>query len=1009
VHIDTEFWRAPEITAINRLPMTSPRDRADAQRSLDGRWRFSLARSPHDVPDGFTEIGFDDSAWSDVDVPGCWTMQGFGDPPIYTNIQMPFRGLPPAVPDDNPTGCYRTTFTIPRAWRGQRIVLSIGAADSALALWVNGSFTGVSKDSRLAAEFDVTDVVRTGARNVLAAMVVRWSDASYVEDQDQWWHAGIHRSVSVYATPRTRIDDVHVDANLADDLRTGTLRVRTTVGFADRPERGWTVDVGVETLDGRAVLRTPLHAGVPSRVGPYVFAGHVATVEATVPRVRVWSAEQPNLYRVVVTLRSPDGDVHDTAIHRVGFRRVEIRGRDFLVNGQPVLFRGINRHDFHPRTGRVVGIDDMRADLVLMKQYGFNAVRTSHSPNDPAFYDLCDELGMYVVDEANIESHAFNLSLCHDPRYRDAWLERGARMAQRDKNHACIVLWSLGNESGHGASHDALAGWIRAYDPTRPLHYEGAIMWDWPRAQHVTDVLCPMYPEIADIERWARDPGAEPQMPLIMCEYSHAMGNSNGCLAEYWDVIERYDGLQGGFVWEWWDHGLVQQLPDGRERFAYGGDFGDVPNDANFCIDGIVWPDRRPKPALEEHKWLACPVDVEVGRGGRVTLHNRQFFSDLSWLRATWELSIDGEVAQRGGLPLPKIAPRARATVEIPRLRRPRSRDDALLTFRFVTARDLPWAPKGFEVGWRQWSLGSTSGTVGAVDADAAPRFEREDDMVFVHLPVLDAVVHTTTGRLVSIRIDDHEALHDGPRLSLWRAPTDNDGIKALGGQELKPYGRWRSWGLHDLVIEPGRCTVRRVNGAVVVTSTHTLQDGRVQHREVMTFGADGAITFDEDVRIAREIDDLPRVGIELALAPGFEELEWFGRGPHENYPDRKRGAALGHWRSTVTDQYVPYVVPQEHGGHADTRWFALARAGGPTVRVDGGTPFQFSASHFTAADLTAAAHDVDLVPRAETVVHVDHLHRGLGTLSCGPDTLPQYRIGPGRYRWRWRLAVTPE
>jgi beta-galactosidase len=574
-------------------------------------------------------------------------------------------------------------------------------------------------------------------------------------------------------------------------------------------------------------------------------------------------------------------------------------------------------------------------------------------------------------------------------------------------------MWSLGNESGYGASHDALAGWIRAYDPTRPLHYEGAIMWDWPREQHVTDVLCPMYPEIADIERWARDPDAAPQMPLIMCEYSHAMGNSNGCLADYWDVIERYEGLQGGFVWEWWDHGLVQQLPDGRERFAYGGDFGDLPNDANFCIDGLVWPDRRPKPALEEHRWLACPVEVDVERAARVTVHNRQFFSDLSWLRATWELSIDGEPVQRGRLPLPKVAPRSSATVDLPGYRRPRLRDggDAYLTFRFTAARDLPWAPKGFEVGWRQQMLSSgvvATHTIGDATR-SAPHTERDGDDVYVHAGSMRTTVHRPSGRLTSIRIDEHEVLHDGPRLALWRAPTDNDGIKALGGQELKPYGRWRSWGLHDLVVEPGRCTVRRAGETVLVTATHTVQGGLVQHREVMAVAPDGSITFEEDVRIARELDDLPRVGIEFALTRGFEELEWYGRGPHECYPDRRRGAALGRWHSTVTDQYVPYVVPQEHGGHAGTRWFTLADGAGRTVRVDAAPQFQFSASHFTASDLTAAAHDVDLVPRAETIVHVDHLHRGLGTLSCGPDTLPQYRIGPGRYRWTWRLAVVHE
>ncbi len=1011
--LDFTFWKTPELTGVNRLPMTSPRDRGRASISLDGRWRFHLVVSPNDVPAGFATPAFDDHQWRLVDVPGCFTMHGDDRArPIYTNVQMPFRRLPPDVPADNPTGLYRTTFDVPRGWHGRRVVLSIGAAESVLALWCNGTFVGLGKDSRLAAEFDVTRLVVPG-ENVLAAMVVRWSDASYVEDQDQWWHAGIHRSVTCYSTEPTYIADVRIDAGLTDDLRTGALRVRTTVGFDRGPERGWTVSVALETADGKRVLREPMAGGVPSRVGPYAFAGHVSDVSCEVARVRAWSAEQPNLYRVVVTLHDPNGAERDRATFNAGFRRVETRGRELLVNGSPVLIRGVNRHDFDARTGRVVSIDSMRADIVLMKQYGFNAIRTSHSPNDPAFYDLCDEYGMYVVDEANIESHAFNFSLCHDPRYLDAWVERGSRMMQRDKNHPCVIMWSLGNESGYGEAHEALAGWARAYDPARPLHYEGAIMGDWAREQHATDVLCPMYPEIAAIVAWADD-DAGPEMPLIMCEYSHTMGNSNGCLADYWDAIENNPGLQGGFIWEWWDHGLEQTLDDGTTRFAYGGDFGDVPNDANFCIDGLVRPDRVPKPALEEHKYLACPVDVALGRGRRVHLTNKQWFSDLSWLRATWEVIIDGRRVQHGKLPLPKLAPQETTGVDIVGFARPgrRTSAEAFLTVRFFTARALPWAPAGFEIGWRQLPLGEPAPAVAARPVTPGPGvdLQREGDDVVIGAGALQAVLHTTSGRFRELRYEGHELLLDAPQLSLWRAPTDNDGIKALGGQELKPYGRWREWGLDDLTSTCIGATARRRDGAVVVVATHELRgtsaDAVVQHRTRCTIGADGTMTFDEDVHIPAAFTDLPRVGIVFSLRPGFEELAWYGRGPHESYPDRARGAAIGTWTSTVTDQYVPYVVPQEHGGHTATRWFTVADGAGVVARVDAPEPFQFSASHFGAADLFAATHDVELLARAETIVHVDHAHRGLGTLSCGPDTLPRYRIGPGRHRWQWRLHV---
>ncbi len=941
-------------------------------RSLDGLWQFALLDRPTTEPD------FDRSDWKDVDVPGCWTMQGF-DTPIYTNVQMPFRLLPPDVPDENPTGLYRTRFEVPHEWTGRRIVLHVGGAESVLFVWVNGAAVGMSKDSRLAAEFDITDHVRAVGANTLDAMVVRWSDASYVEDQDQWWHAGIHREVFVYATPRTHIADLHAKAGLADDLETGILDVGVHVTFADHERtEGWTVDVVCLSERGKVLARTS--TPIPKSRAAYVFRGHVGHVHAEIPRVSPWSAEQPHLHRIDVSLVDPGGSVHERTQLAIGFRRIEIDDRELLVNGEPVLFRGVNRHDFDPDTGRVVSVESMRADIVLMKQFGFNAIRTSHSPNDPRFLDLCDELGMYVVDETNFESHAFIFSLCDDDRYASALLDRGMRMVQRDKNHTCVVMWSLGNESGYGAMHDALGAWIRRYDPSRPLHYEGAIFLDWKREQTVTDVLPPMYPEIADIVHWAEE-GAPPAMPLIMCEYSHAMGNSNGCLAEYWDAIETWPGLQGGFVWEWWDHGLRRRLPDGRAHFAYGGDFGDEPNDVNFCIDGLVWPDRRPKPALWEHKHLARPARVELRRTG-VRVHNVQHFADLSWLRARYEVAVDGDVVQRGPLRLPAIAPGTSAKVEIAGLTPDAGPgQEAWLTVRFETARDLPWAPKGFEVGWDQFAL---------------PTRTRRSRRARIPEVDVDAEFDRTHGVVGSVRVGDREMLVVPPRLSLWRAPTDNDGLKLAPLQEFKPLGRWREWGLDTLERTLTKVTVKE--GVMTVRAAY----GDITHKTVYTLTR-GALRVDEDVRIPQSITDLPRIGVGFALAPGLEHLTWFGRGPHESYPDRHRGAAVGRFTSTVTDQYVPYVMPQEHGLHVDTRRFAL-HDGVVGVEVTGTEPFAFSASHYSVADLTVATHDVDLAPRPEVFVHVDHRHRGLGTLSCGPDTLPEYRIGPGRYRWSWAL-----
>jgi beta-galactosidase len=625
----------------------------------------------------------------------------------------------------------------------------------------------------------------------------------------------------------------------------------------------------------------------------------------------------------------------------------------------------------------------MRADVVAMKRWGFNAVRTSHYPNDPAFLDACDELGLYVVDEADIESHGWYDDVCHDPRYRAAFLDRVSRMVERDRHHPSVIAWSLGNESGYGANHDAAAGWVRRADPSRPLHYEGAIRLDWASDQRASDITCPMYPPIAALVAHATS-GSQ-RHPLIMCEFSHAMGNSNGTLAEYWDAIEATPGLQGGFIWEWRDHGLEQRLPDGTVRHAYGGDFGDEPNDGVFCIDGITFPDRSPKPVIFEHIYLASPVRaradaaaVAAAREGRVTLENRGEFRDTEWLRAAWEASVDGEAVAGGDLPLPRIEPGAAAEVAIPGWRLPEAgAGERWLTLRFLMADASAWAAAGYEIGWAQLPL-DTGAAAGGEAVPAAAGWTGD-------------VALDDEGRLL------HPAFAAPPALSLWRAPTDNDRIGGMAD-------RWAGWGLQAL--DRRLVGIERDDGAVTVRAVWTTRAGiAVPHVQRLSAHADGRVRVEDTVEVPAALEDLPRVGTVLELKPTYETFEWFGRGPHETYPDRRRGGRVGRWHSTVTGQLVPYVRPQENGGHADTRWFRVA---GPdvAVRVDLGRPGQVSALHVRAADLDAATHDVELRPRAETVVHLDAAHRGLGTASCGPDTLEPYVLRPGTYRWTWTLST---
>jgi beta-galactosidase len=944
-------------------------------------------------------------------------MAGTWDRPHYTNVQMPFEGLPPEIPEVNPTGVYERDFEVPPAWAGRRVVLHVGAAESVLIVVLNGEEIGVGKDSHLASEFELTGRLRPGP-NTLTLRVVKWSDATYVEDQDQWWHGGITRPVFMYATRDVHLADVRVDAGLADDLTTGLLDLTITVGFPGRElPPGWTVEAAMDGVEEklraevRSIDRTTLlgwtlddqrvmyqaAAGLPlsgeeaadwevvhGRMAPLLDG--LVTWRLEAPDVERWSAEQPTRHPLRIVLHDPDGAVAEAMTLFVGFRRVEVVGLDLLINGARVYIRGVNRHDFDQHTGRVIAVGSMRADLVLMKQFGFNAVRTSHYPNDPAFLDLTDELGLYVIGEADIESHAFQSTLCDDQRYLPAWVERVSRMAMRDKNHPSVILWSLGNESGHGANHEAAAAWLRRYDPSRPLHYESAIRYDWTSDQGISDITCPMYPPISAIVGHARS--GRQRHPLIMCEFSHAMGNSNGSLADYWDAIESTPGLQGGFIWEFRDHGLVQTLPDGRTRWAYGGDFGDEPNDGAFVCDGLVWPDRRPKPAMWEHKRLAAPVRIR-GRaddlvGGRLGIENRQDFSDLRWLRARYTLGGDGAEIAGGAFDLPALGPGEHGVVDLPGW--PASiagSADAFLTVRFTTAADLPWASAGFEVAALQLPVW---------EVRAAPDVE---PVAGAGMPVAPA------GDGTPVQIDDagrlvHPLLAAPPSLSLWRAPTDNDRIGGLAA-------RWSEWGVDRL--ERRLRSVERDGATTVVSDAFVTAGGvTVPHEARYHALADSAIAVVETATIPDALADLARVGTVLEVAAGLDVLRWYGSGPHETYPDRKRSGLVGTWTSTVSDQYVPYIRPQENGGHADVRWLELTDARGDGIRIELAEPGQVSATHLRAADLAAATHDIDVGPVRETIVQLDAAHRGLGTASCGPDTLPEYRLGPGTYRWTWTL-----
>lgn len=1030
-----ESWRDPEAVGVGRLPARSPlipfpdttaaraAERAQSPwfASLDGLWRFALCDRPESVPAAFPSPGFDDAGWREVAVPGNWTLQGF-DRPHYTNVQMPIPGNAPDVPDENPTGLYRRTFTLPDAWRGRRIVVHFGGAESVLYVWLNGHPVGMSKDSRLPAEFDLTPHVVAG-ENTLAVTVVRWSDATWIEDQDHWFMAGLHREVYLYATAPTHIADLRVRANLDEALTDGLLDVRVEVGVPAGSEPSHRVRLELYDPRGRRVFRRARESVVAVSGNPYLFQGHFADHLEKIAAPMPWSSEAPHLYTLVARLVDAAGECIEAVSTRIGFRRVEVGGRELRINGRPVLIKGVNRHDHHEDRGKALTRADIHDDVVRIKQWGFNAVRTAHYPNDPYFYDLCDAYGLYVVDEANIEAHARLASVCRDPRYARAFLDRGMRMVQRDKNHPSIILWSLGNESGYGPNHDAMAGWIRHYDPTRPLHYEGALRFSLDDPGAATDIVCPMYSDVDAIVAWAKRRRGE--RPLILCEYAHAMGNSCGGLSDYWQAIRRHHGLQGGFIWDWKDQGLRQVDAQGRTWWAYGGDFGDQPNDANFCINGLLAPDGTPHPALFEWKKLAQAVRVEAAdlRRGRIRIHNDQDFADLSGLEAQWTISLDGRVTKRGRVPKLAIGPGESRGFTLPLTRPARFAPGQVchLTVRFRTKRASAWAPKGFEVAWEQlempWKADRTRPAGGRHPKRPAPlELDQDGRAAIVSGEGLHVEIDRTAGLVRSLRWADEEVLAEPSRLNLFRAPTDNDGVKAWSVPETRALGRWLAWGLDSLSSEPESVVVRRQrDGCVRMDAVHraiargdehvSLPDRTVLHEERWTIGPDGRIAIQHDITVGGALDDLPRVGVSLALRPGFESFEWFGRGPHESYADRKMGARLGRFAGSVAEQFHDYVVPQENGNKTDVRWLALARPDAVGLLFVARRPIEASVAHATAHDLYAARHTNEVTPRDETFVNLDARQRGLGTASCGPDTRPEYRVRTGRHRLELVLA----
>ena len=921
-------------TAVSAPPSSSP-----YYQSLNGRWQFHLFPNPQTAL-----AALDNAEWDEINVPSNWTMEGF-DKPIYTNIQMPIPPNPPFVPQaDNPTGLYRHTFAFNEAWNGRKIIICFEGVESAFYLWVNGQKVGYSQGSRLPAEFDITEFVHAG-ENEIKAMVIRWSDGSYLEDQDHWWMAGIYRDVYLYSKPNVHIFDYFAQTHLDANYKDAELNVTAWLGQLERGRalgEGYTVQLAL--LDeGNTAVFEPITQ--PISENPKVRTQ--VTFQQQITNPAKWSAETPTLYTLLISLYDISGNLIDLVRHQIGFRQVEIQDRELLVNGKPVLLKGVNRHEHDDTTGKTISEASMLADIKLMKQFNINAVRNSHYPTCRRWYELCDEYGLYVIDEANIETHAFTNKFCHDPLWANAFLERGMRMVARGKNHPSIILWSLGNESGYGPNHDAMAGWIRYVDPTRLLHYEGAVSrpdgQDWEDGKLATDLTCPMYPSVQDIIEYANDPNGT--RPLIMCEYAHSMGNSTGNLKEYWDAIREHHGLQGGFIWDWVDQGILQIDENGREYWAYGGDFGDTINDANFCINGLIWPDRTPHPALYEYQKVLQPVLIETvdKEAGIFRIFNEHDFIGLDHLDIRYELTSNGRILNSNTLSTPNIPAGQSTEIHIP-LQKPTlpAGADCLLTISFHLTQKTAWAEAGHEIAWQQFPMPFDTGST-STHKEPIPtiEIEQEADHYALRTPALSDAEGThyaikiskATGGITQLQADATDLFHTAPTLNVWRAPTDNDGFKATEhwdenqNSDLK---RWLDAGLNQLISSIESVRVQQLDDNTVRAEIQQIwgSDAHPEaflHEQSITIQGDGSIHIQNRVQCDPNLPNLPRIGLTMQLPAGFEQFTWYGRGPHENYTDRNVGARYGRFQSTVTEQYVPYILPQENGNKTGVRWLTLS------------------------------------------------------------------------------------
>jgi beta-galactosidase len=1014
-------WENPAVFQINRLParatfMTYPELEAAIQDnyyrspyylSLSGQWKFNWVPKPADRPLDFYKMNYDCSRWNEIAVPGNWEILGYGTP-IYTNVVYPFPVNPPFIPhDDNPVGSYIKEFELPVSWEGRRTIIHFEAGLAAMYIWVNGEKVGYSQGMKNPAEFDITPFVRKG-KNKIAIEGYRWSDGSYLEDQDFWRLSGFDRGIYLYSVDKVRIADFFARPQLDKSYKQGELTIDVKLENVDSKTKKTYVEI--ELLDASNQV-------VASKSHTITLNANQTLEQSISQKVKnpaLWSAETPNLYTLVIKISDEQKQVIEYVSHKVGFRNVEIKDGVLLVNGKYVYLKGVNLHEHHHLNGHVVDRETMIKDLKLMKQYNVNAVRTSHYPQAALWYKLCDEYGIYVVDEANIESHGMGYgkeNMAFDPAWDAAHLDRTYSLVERDKNHPSVIIWSLGNEASNGDVFLKTYKWIKERDKTRPVQYEQAKEFEG------TDIVCPMYASIDRIAEYAQKSGI--YRPLILCEYSHAMGNSSGNIKEYWETIRAHRALQGGFIWDWVDQGILTKDENGNPYFAYGGDFNakQYPHQENFCMNGVIWPDRRPNPQLFEVKKVYQNIHFKAVdlKKGIINITNEFAFTNLKDIKFTWEIIRNGEKIKQGDFSVVS-SPLSNQDImlNLPDVEVSEGNEYYLNVYAYsIQSTDL--VPAGHLLAYEQLAFdGNNYFPVMQKDKSGSkPTVTKKNNKIEVKagdvLVVFDVAKHfrpKDNSGLESYQKNGKVVLQGAVEPNFWRAPIDND----FGAMVQKRLSVWRAAGYNR---ELKQLDVKEENNQVAIVYSYRLTDIGADYVQTYTVQGDGSVIVDVQYKTTnKDITEIPRFGNVLTLPVNLDNYRYYGRGPVENYVDRCDAAKLGIYESKVKDQYVPYLRPQENGNKTDVRWLTLTDGEGFGLKVEGLQPMGVTALHNASEDFDPGftkkhMHINDIYPRKEVVLSLDLFQRGIGgTNSWGQLPLEKYRYQNQDYQFSYKISI---